>query len=174
MGRSENRRNIRRIPMEERGEARRENHTEEVTATIRKLTLQQREQFFKEGKCYYCQKQGHVVAKCPTAPRRPQEGNQPYIIPKYQSKKDFKWNAKVATAYIRKMGSQLQEEDLEDFGKIVEESFQMEDLELASNLCRIAIRSISIISKDNSFFLPIQFRLPGKIVRTKALIDCGA
>jgi hypothetical protein len=125
-------RNVRRIPFENRLPP----ETEEVKTRVMAMTLQQREQLRREGKCYFCQKQGHRVFECPTAPRKPKwepRSNPPDPPSTWRKangsaqKKNLKWDAKKATAHVRKLGSNLDEEDLEEFGQIVEESFQQED-----------------------------------------------
>jgi hypothetical protein len=129
---AEGKRNVRRIPLEGRLPP----ETEEVQNRIKAMTLQQREQLRKEGKCYFCQKTGHRVFECPTAPRKPKweprydPPDGPTTWKKANGsaqKKALKWDAKKATAHVRKLGSTLDDEDLEEFGQIVEESFQTED-----------------------------------------------
>jgi hypothetical protein len=91
--------------------------------TIGKLTAQEREELRKAGKCYYCQERGHRVFDCPKAPKKPPSDRKEGA----KTDKKFKWNSQEAVKHVRKMGSNLPEEDIETFGQIIEKSFQEED-----------------------------------------------
>jgi hypothetical protein len=95
-------------------------------ANINKLTTLEHEELRKEGKCYFCREKGHRVFDCPTAPKKPQQRN---FTPKEERRGEgsFKWDGEKAKKHIRKMGSELPDEDIDTFGQIIEESFQTED-----------------------------------------------
>jgi hypothetical protein len=99
---------------------------EPKSVNINKLTLQEREELRKAGKCYFCKEKGHRVFDCSTVPKKPQQRN---FTPKEEQRGEgsFKWDGEKAKKHIRKMGSELPDEDIDTFGQIIEESFQNED-----------------------------------------------
>jgi Zinc knuckle len=79
---------------------------------IDRLTIEERDKFLKEGKCFRCQRTGHWANKCP-------ENNDEKKKNKELPKK--KMNERELHAHVRALFKEMTEEDRDEFLKGAEE-----------------------------------------------------